>query len=93
MIIGNRIYVSRSIDSCNRNLERTSKTLFSVQTFGKNGVAKSGNKEGAKAVGAKVAEGLKGKGLSAAVLDRSGHQYAGVLGALTDSIRENGIRI
>ncbi len=69
------------------------KTLFSVQTFGKNAVAKSGNKEAAKAIGAKVADGLKGKSISKAVFDRNGKLYTGVVAAVADSIRENGIQI
>ena len=70
-----------------------SATLFSVQTFGKGKVASSGNAEGAKKIGAEVASTLKKKNLNRAVFDRSGKQYAGVIKALADSIRENGIQI
>jgi len=69
------------------------KTLFSVQTFGKEAVAKTGNKESAKLVGAKVGELLKAQNLTTAVFDRQGYQYAGVLVTLADSIREAGIKI
>lgn len=71
----------------------TSKTLFSVQTFGKNAVAAKANVEGAKVVGAKVAEQLKGANVTGAVFDRSGYRYHGVVAALADSIRENGIQV
>lgn len=71
----------------------TSKTIFSVQTFGKNAVAAGSNVEGAKAVGKKVSELLKEKNISAAVFDRNGRKYTGVVAALADSIRENGIQI
>lgn len=70
-----------------------SATLFSVQTFGKGKVANSGNAEGAKKIGAEIASSLKKKNLSKAVFDRSGKQYTGVIKALADSIRENGIQI
>ena len=68
-------------------------TLFSVQTYGKEAVGNGSNKEAAKSVGAKVAEGLKGKNISAAVFDRSGYKYHGVIATLADSVRENGIQI
>lgn len=70
-----------------------SKTLFSVQTYGKTKAADSANAEGAKKVGANVAATLKKSNLSKAVFDRSGKQYTGVIKALADSIRENGIQI
>ena len=73
--------------------DEESKTLFSVQTFGKNAVAGKANKDGAKLVGAKVAEGLKGKNISSIVFDRSGYKYHGVIAAIADSIRENGIQV
>ncbi|MDC1174360.1 50S ribosomal protein L18 [Bacteriovoracaceae bacterium] len=71
----------------------TSKTLFSVQTYGKNAVAAKSNVEGAKVVGAKIAEELKGKKISNAVFDRSGYRYHGVVATLAESIRENGIQV
>jgi large subunit ribosomal protein L18 len=69
------------------------KTLFSVQTFGKNATGKSNNIESAKLVGAKVAEGLKGKNIENAVFDRNGRTYTGVIAQVADSIREGGVRI
>lgn len=71
----------------------TDKTLFSVQTFGKNASVKTGNIEGAKTLGAQVAKELSGKNISKAVFDRNGKKYTGVVAALADSIRENGIQI
>ena len=70
-----------------------SATLFSVQTYGKAKAADSANAEGAKKVGAAIAATLKSKNLAKAVFDRSGKQYTGVIKALADSIRENGIQI
>lgn len=68
-------------------------TLFSVQTYGKAKVEGSANAESAKKVGASVATSLKKSNLTKAVFDRSGKQYTGVIKALADSIRENGIQI
>lgn len=69
------------------------KTLVSVQTFGKNASEGGANVEGAKAVGADVAKALTGKNIKTAVFDRNGRKYTGVIAALADSIRENGIQI
>ena len=68
-------------------------TIFSVQTYGKTKAADQANAEGAKKVGAAVAATLKQNNLNRAVFDRSGKQYTGVIKALADSIRENGIQI
>lgn len=90
-----RVCVTKS----NKNLfvqvvnDEEGKTLFSVQTFGKKAVDAKANKDGAKAVGAQVAEQLKGSNISKVVFDRSGNQYHGVIAALADSIRENGIQV
>ncbi|OUR93752.1 50S ribosomal protein L18 [Halobacteriovorax marinus] len=73
--------------------DNAQQTLFAVQTFGKDAIKGASNKEGAKAIGAAVAEGLKGKNISSAVFDRSGYKYHGVVAALADSVRENGIQI
>ncbi len=70
-----------------------SKTLFSVQTFGKNAVGSSSNVESAKAVGAEVAKKLGENNIKNAVFDRNGKKYTGVIATLADSIREGGIQI
>jgi len=69
-----------------------SKTLFTVQTYGKEAVGEN-NREGAKLVGAKVAELLKSNNLSRAVFDRAGYKYTGVVASLAAAIRENGIQV
>ena len=70
------------------------KTLFSVQTFGKNSVQGAAkNVEGAKVLGVEVARLLKENKITTAVLDRSGYKYTGIIAAMVDSIREKGIRI
>jgi large subunit ribosomal protein L18 len=68
-------------------------TLFSVQTYGKNAVAAKNNVEGAKVVGTKLAEALKAKNITNAVFDRNGLKYHGVVAAVVESARENGIQI
>lgn len=73
--------------------DTTGKTLVSVQTFGKNAVAKGSSKESAKTVGAEVAKKLKEKNITKAVFDRNGRLYTGVVATLADSIREGGIQI
>lgn len=73
--------------------DSVNKTLFSVQTFGKNAVGKTANAESAKEVGIAVGKGLIDKNIKAAVFDRNGRKYTGVIAALADSIREAGVQI
>lgn len=73
--------------------DSNSKTLFSVQTFGKNAVGKGANVESAKEVGAAVAKKLTESNIKTAVFDRNGKKYTGVVATLAESIRENGIQI
>jgi large subunit ribosomal protein L18 len=68
-------------------------TMFAVQTFGKNAVAKGTNQEAAQKIGSAVAAGLKERKIEKAVFDRNGKQYTGVIAKIADSIRENGIQI
>jgi large subunit ribosomal protein L18 len=51
----------------------------------------AGNREGAKSVGAKLAERAKEKGISAVVFDRGGFRYHGRVAALADGAREGGL--
>jgi large subunit ribosomal protein L18 len=70
------------------------KTLFSVQTFGKNSVPEGKpTREGVKVVGSAVAAKMKEANLNQAVFDRAGYKYTGVIATLVDSIRENGIQV
>ena len=73
--------------------DELNKTLFSVQTFGKNKVADTNNIEGAKKVGAAVAAKLSENKIEKAVFDRNGKLYTGVVAAVADAIRENKITI
>lgn len=69
------------------------KTLFSVQTFGKNAVGTTSNVESAKVIGTEVAKKLVEKNIKCAVFDRNGKKYTGVIATLADSIREGGVQI
>ena len=73
--------------------DAANKTMFSVQTYGKNAVVAKCNVDGAKLVGAKLATELKGKKISKAVFDRNGLKYHGVIAAIVETARENGIQI
>lgn len=73
--------------------DELNKTLFSVQTFGKNAAADSNNIEGAKKLGAAVANKLTEHKIEKAVFDRNGKVYTGVVAAVADAIRENKITI
>jgi large subunit ribosomal protein L18 len=74
--------------------DSSSKTLLSLQTYGKNAVADSSNSiKGVKSLGAELAKKLSEKGLSKVVFDRNGSPYHGVLKALVESVRESGISV
>lgn len=74
--------------------DTTGRTLLTTQSYGKNAVSGSGkSKEGAKVLGAAMAENMKGQNITTAVFDRSGHTFGGVLASLANSLRENGISI
>ncbi len=74
--------------------DSASKTIFAVQTYGKNAVPNGGkNVEGAKEVGKVIAEKMKAANITKAVFDRNGFKYTGAIAALADGIRKNGIQI
>lgn len=51
------------------------------------------NKEGAKAIGTEFAKLLKAKKVNEAVFDRNGYVYHGVVAAVAEALRENGVKI
>ena len=68
------------------------RVLFSVQTYGKNGVkGGANNRAGAKLVGLKLVEKLKEVKVDSIVFDRAGHQYGGVIAVFAEAVREKGI--
>lgn len=68
-------------------------SILSVSTFGKSKVDGACNIETAKLVGAELANRLKKSNISQVVFDRAGYKYTGVIAALVQSIRENGIQV
>lgn len=50
-----------------------------------------GNRDGARSVGAKLAEAAKGQNITTVVLDRNGFLYHGRVAALADAMREGGL--
>lgn len=68
-------------------------SLLTVSTFGKTKVEGACNKESAKAVGEELAKRLKKKNISKLVFDRAGYKYTGVIEALVQSVRDNGIQV
>jgi large subunit ribosomal protein L18 len=73
--------------------DEENKTLFSVQTFGKNSVGDSANIENAKKVGEAVAKKLTENKIDTVVFDRNGKVYTGVIAAVADSVREHKIKL
>jgi large subunit ribosomal protein L18 len=98
-IIGTADTPRVSVTKTNKHLfvqvidDAAGKTLFSVQTFGKNAVGKAANSESGKLVGNAVSENLKKHNIAKAVFDRGGRKYTGVIATVADSIRENGIQL
>ena len=73
-----------------------SKSLVQMTTntkeFKSSGRKSFRNIEHAKIIGAKLSALLKEKGIEKVAFDRSGYQYHGVISALAESIREQGIQ-
>jgi large subunit ribosomal protein L18 len=70
--------------------DTTGTTLAAASTVEK-GLGVKGGVEGAKVVGAKLAERAKEKGITAVVFDRGGSRYHGQVAALADGAREAGL--
>ena len=67
-------------------------TLVSANTLEKEFEGATGNCEGAKKVGAVLAERAKEKGIEEVVFDRGGYVYHGRIAALADGAREAGLK-
>lgn len=67
------------------------KTLAQSSTL-KLKIAKGGNKDAAKAVGADIADKAIALGIKAIVFDRSGYVYHGRVAALAEAVREKGVK-
>ena len=66
-------------------------TLVSANTLEKEFEGTTGNCEGAKKVGAVLAERAKAKGINAVVFDRGGYIFHGRVAALAEGAREAGL--
>jgi len=66
-------------------------TMVSASSIDKGARTKGGNVAAAKAIGKKVAERAKEKGIAKVVFDRGGYQYHGRVKALADAARAAGL--
>ena len=67
------------------------KTLVSASSVDKENKVNGGNVAAAKAIGKRVAERAKEKGITRVVFDRGGYQYHGRVKALADAARAAGL--
>lgn len=67
-------------------------TLCAASSMEKGFEGNGGNVEGAKKVGAMVAEACKAKGIEEVVFDRGGYVYHGRVQALAEGAREGGLK-
>jgi large subunit ribosomal protein L18 len=81
------IYVQLIDDDAGHTLASASTVEESFRTTGTTG----GNIEAARAVGAKIAERAKDKGITQVVFDRGGFRYHGRIKNLADAAREGGL--
>lgn len=88
-----RLAVFRSVAHIYAQLidDTQGRTLVAASSVEKDGKAKGGNLAAAKAIGKKVAERAKEKGISKVVFDRGGYLYHGRVKALADAAREAGL--
>jgi len=74
--------------------DETGKTLVAFSSAAKDARAElkgGGNISSARAIGVKLAEKLKEKGITQIVFDRGGFKYHGRVKALAEALREKGI--
>jgi len=81
------VYVQLIDDDAGHTLVAASTAEPTFRETGKSG----GNLEGARAVGALIAERAKEQGLASVVFDRGGYRYHGRVKSLADAARENGL--
>ncbi len=72
--------------------DETLVTASSLDSEVKGAVKYSGNVDAAKAVGEKIAQRAKDKGIESVAFDRSGFRYHGRVKALADAAREAGLK-
>lgn len=72
-------------------IDDTTGTTLAAASTQEKGFKSGGNAESAKAVGAKLGERAKAKGVNAVVFDRGGFRYTGRVASLADGAREAGL--
>ncbi len=89
-----RLTVYRSLNHIYAQLvdDLRGQTLAAASTRDKDHSGPTGNVDGAKSVGAKIAERAKEAGIDGAVFDRNGLLYHGRVKALADAAREGGLK-
>ncbi len=87
-----RLSIFRSLKHISAQIidDTTGTTLVAASSVEKE-LSASGNAEGAKKIGAKVAERAKAAGISTVVFDRGGFRYHGRVASLADGAREAGL--
>ncbi len=87
-----RLSVYRSLKHISAQIidDTTGTTLVAASSLEKD-LGSNGNAEGAKKVGAALAERAKAKGIEAVVFDRGGFKYHGRVAALATGAREGGL--
>jgi large subunit ribosomal protein L18 len=68
------------------------KTIVSASSCDKGFDGAGGNSDGAKKVGAVLAEKAKGAGVESVIFDRNGFRYHGRVKALAEAAREGGLK-
>jgi large subunit ribosomal protein L18 len=72
--------------------DKTLVTASSLEPEVRSAIKYSGNVDAAKAVGEKIAQRAKDKGIETVAFDRSGFRYHGRVKALADAAREAGLK-
>ena len=87
------------ITKTNKNLyiqaiyDLSSKTLFSVGSFGKNSPIKTLNKDTVVELGVLFVNKSREHKIDRLKLDRSGNKYTGLIKLFADSLRDNGLKL
>jgi large subunit ribosomal protein L18 len=87
-----RLAVFRSLKHISAQLiDDTTGTTLAAASSQEKSLSATGNADGAKKVGAALAERAKAKGIEKVVFDRGGFQYHGRVASLADGAREAGL--
>lgn len=87
-----RLSVFRSLKHVSAQIidDTTGMTVAAASTQEKD-LSAGPNKDGAKAIGLKLAERAKAQGVTKVVFDRGGYRYHGCIASLADGAREGGL--